>query len=83
MLPDESIDHLVNTFGLTLKDAKTLVSLDDGARLDYFDGILTELGQPAENIKELSQNTLEDAIPQYVKYGKTVANWLVHRQRSV
>lgn len=31
--------------GLTLKDAKTLVALDDGARLDYFDDILSEMNK--------------------------------------
>ena len=41
MLPDELIADLVAK-GLTTNDAKTLASLDDGARLDYFDEVMTE-----------------------------------------
>lgn len=37
-LPDVTIKELVKV-GLTLKDAKTLVSIDDGERLDYFDHV--------------------------------------------
>lgn len=35
-LPDQSLRTLVEVFGLSVKDAKTLVGLDDGDRLDYF-----------------------------------------------
>ena len=44
-LPDDSIRHLVTEMGLTLKDAKTLAALDDGARLDYFDDIIYALNK--------------------------------------
>ena len=30
------VDLLANTYGLTTKDAITLLSLDDGERLEYF-----------------------------------------------
>jgi aspartyl-tRNA(Asn)/glutamyl-tRNA(Gln) amidotransferase subunit B len=36
MLPDELLTMLTADHGLTLKDAKTLISLDDGARTDYY-----------------------------------------------
>lgn len=50
--------------GLTLKDAKTLVALDDGARLDYFDSILYEMNK-------------EDIVQTERQYAITVANWFV------
>jgi aspartyl-tRNA(Asn)/glutamyl-tRNA(Gln) amidotransferase subunit B len=31
-----NVDMLANTYGLTTKDAITLLSLDDGERLEYF-----------------------------------------------
>lgn len=64
-LPDESINNLVHTMGLTLKDAKTLITLDDGARIDYFDEILDEMNK-------------EEMVHQEKHYAKTVANWVLH-----
>lgn len=78
MLPDETVEYLVNTLDLTLKDAKTLVALDNGARLDYFDEIMTEFGQPADNLKEVIRAMPKDSIPEYQKYAKAVSNWCVH-----
>ncbi|KAH7354560.1 GatB/GatE catalytic domain-containing protein [Pyrenochaeta sp. MPI-SDFR-AT-0127] len=34
--PDANVDMLVHKYGLTTKDALTLLSFDDGDRLDYF-----------------------------------------------
>lgn len=34
--PSEELDVLTGRYGLTMKDAMTLVSLDDGARTDYY-----------------------------------------------
>ena len=56
--------------GLTLKDAKTLVVLDDGARLDYFDDILYEMSK-------------QDMAQEEKTYAKTVANWFVPSGSSV
>ena len=39
-LPDDTIGDLVDNYGLSRKDAKTLVSLDHGERLDYFDQVI-------------------------------------------
>lgn len=62
-LPDNSTDELVSLLGLTLKDAKTLTSIDDGARLDYFDGVLEALNRRYPD----SEN---------ITHAKIVANWL-------
>ncbi len=69
MLPDISISRLVNNLGLTLKDAKILVAIDDGARLDYFDEILDALNCAAKNSEDILQER---------QYAKIVANWFVH-----
>ena len=37
MVPEEQVKVLINDFGITRKDANTLVSLDNGERLDYFE----------------------------------------------
>ena len=38
-LPDDILKDLTMHSGLTSKDAKTLMVLDDGERLDYFDDV--------------------------------------------
>lgn len=62
-LPDTSIDELVSSLGLTLKDAKTLTSIDDGARLDYFDEVLEALNRKYPDAESIT-------------HAKIVANWL-------
>ena len=57
MLPDESIKELVDVVGLTVKDAKTLVSLDGGERLDYYDEVLDDLGCSIDRIKPALADT--------------------------
>lgn len=44
-LQDATVDNLVSKSRLTLKDARTLVMLDDGERLDYFDEVVESLRQ--------------------------------------
>ena len=62
-LPDASTDELVSVLGLTLKDAKTLASIDDGARLDYFDEVLEALNSRYPD-------------SEHIVHAKIVANWL-------
>jgi len=68
-LPDSAVLRSVNDFGLSMKDAKTLFSLDDGERLEYC----------AETI-ELVQAKLsaQDDGQDQAKVGKLVANWVLH-----
>ncbi|THV94720.1 hypothetical protein D6D26_07704 [Aureobasidium pullulans] len=70
-LPDSTISRTLNDFGLSMKDAKTLFSFDDGERLEYC----------AETIdlvsKKLSAQGLNDDQNQ-AKVGKLVANWVLH-----
>lgn len=66
MLPDDIANMLVQSseYGLTVKDAKTLVALNDGDRLEYYLDIMEILG------KEFSENSQS-----LEKVGKIANNW--------
>ena len=66
MLPDDIANMLVQSseYGLTVKDAKTLVALNDGDRLEYYLDIVEILG------KEFSENSQS-----LEKVGKIANNW--------
>lgn len=42
VLPDEEVNILVEQYGLTVKDAMSLVSLNDGGRIEYFRNVVDE-----------------------------------------
>lgn len=64
LLPDAELDSLVMEHGLSMKDAMSLVALDDGARVEYFYNVVDEL-------TKLSANEAK-------KVGKLVGNWVLH-----
>lgn len=66
-LPDQIVEELVQEQGLTIKDAKTLIELNDGERLDYFDLVCQELAA----LKDSSNLNLESRKKTTV----TIANW--------
>jgi aspartyl-tRNA(Asn)/glutamyl-tRNA(Gln) amidotransferase subunit B len=70
-LPDSTVLRTLNDFGLSMKDAKTLFSLDDGERLEYCAETI-ELVQA-----KLSAQPSKDDQDQ-AKVGKLVANWVLH-----
>ncbi|KAI9847311.1 MAG: hypothetical protein M1837_002898 [Sclerophora amabilis] len=78
MLPDQQLDLLTTSsrFNLTAKDAKTLISLDDGERLDYYLDVveLVRQGVDASDGAEL------DASVESVgsKIGRVTGNWVLH-----
>lgn len=73
-LPEKTVGELVSEHGLTIKDAKTLVDLEDGARLDYFDTVLEELN----SILTLEQVAVSKGKTKEIrKLGVVAANWLV------
>ena len=65
-LPDEQVRDLVDQFGLSVKDAKTLVTLDGGERMDYLFDVISFLrrGSYAPWTRDL-------------QLGRTAANWQV------
>lgn len=74
ILPDESIQELVSNLEITLKDAKTIVALDDGERLDYFHNVMACL---RDSMGDSNATDDFDKTPMYRKMAKTAANWSV------
>jgi aspartyl-tRNA(Asn)/glutamyl-tRNA(Gln) amidotransferase subunit B len=64
MMPDELLDVLTNDpkYGLTAKDAKTLISFEDGDRLEYYFDVV-----------DVIQIDIASGSPQSI--GRVVGNW--------
>jgi aspartyl-tRNA(Asn)/glutamyl-tRNA(Gln) amidotransferase subunit B len=66
-LPDDTVKRVTEAYGLSVKDAKTLVSLDDGERLDFME-------QTVHILRE-QMGSEDDHMH---KIGKSVGNWVLH-----
>lgn len=64
--PEKLVSMLVSEYGLSSTDAETLVVLDDGERMVYFQEVVQEL------IKSVNRSLPRDAV------GQLVANWVLH-----
>jgi aspartyl-tRNA(Asn)/glutamyl-tRNA(Gln) amidotransferase subunit B len=62
-LPDTVVDTLTKEYGLTTKDAGTLLTFEDGARLDYFHDVL-------HHLQEFGLASMDKA-----ESGRVVGNW--------
>lgn len=49
MLPDTEVDKLIHDYGLTTKDAMSLLQLDDGRRIEYFYNVTERLHRRLED----------------------------------
>lgn len=65
VLPDAELQDLVDTYGLTMKDAMSLVSQDAGGRAEYFLNTVDEL---------LKLSPDEDVM----NAGRLCGNWVLH-----
>lgn len=65
VLPDEEIHILVEQYGLTAKDALSLVSLDNGYRAEYFYKL----------VKACVHYNPDES---FIEVGKLCANWILH-----
>ncbi|KAL8674298.1 MAG: hypothetical protein Q9168_001291 [Polycauliona sp. 1 TL-2023] len=72
--PDQTIRELVEHLGLTTKDAKTLVDLDGGMRLDYFDLVRAEFG----TLRSQLEGHFEISATDDKQWSLTLANWVIH-----
>ncbi|KAL9123753.1 MAG: hypothetical protein Q9217_006848 [Psora testacea] len=90
-MPNQIINDLVSTSGLTLKDARTLAILDNGERLDYFDEVREEwrrlraaretdstASSPEKTESPHSPNHHASASGLLQTMDRTVANWVLH-----
>lgn len=68
--PDEEIDILRNKYGISAKDAMTLISLENGGRIEFFYKVVDSLQLllPQENLYKL---------------GKLCSNWVLHDMASL
>ncbi|KAK3376817.1 amidotransferase-like protein [Lasiosphaeria ovina] len=74
VLPDAEIDQLIGDFGLSSKDALSLILLDDGARVQYFYNVLDALeARLGSNADHESPATSSERSPTLL-----VANWCLH-----
>ncbi|KFG87386.1 glutamyl-tRNA(Gln) amidotransferase, B subunit [Metarhizium anisopliae] len=72
VLPDAELDTLINDFGLTAKDALSLIILDNGARVQYFYKVLDGIDRKMQ--VELADRTR----PDFKSYASLAANWVTH-----
>ncbi|KAI1398173.1 aspartyl/glutamyl-tRNA amidotransferase subunit B [Hypoxylon fuscum] len=68
-LPDAEVDQLIQRFGLTPKDALSLVALDGGKRIEYFWNVIDRLA------KRFGPNANS---PEYLSGYQLAANWILH-----
>ncbi|KAL2127404.1 hypothetical protein VTI74DRAFT_10806 [Chaetomium olivicolor] len=68
VLPDAEIDELVEKYGLSSKDALSLMMLDEGARIQYFYNVL-------ESLEE--RHGLDNAASDQ-RHALLAANWCLH-----
>ncbi len=67
-LPDDVVDALTRDFGLSSKDAMSLVSLDGGMRVEYFWTVVAALRSKLGT----------DALEQHQACFQLAANWILH-----
>ena len=69
-LPDAEMDQLMEEYGLSSKDALSLMLLDDGARIQYFYNVLDTL---EERLGEVESDTKSGQ-----RHALLAANWCLH-----
>ena len=72
VLPDTELDKLITHFGLTPKDAVSLINLDNGARVQYFYRVLGSLEAM------LAADVAGGTQPDPKSYAGLVGNWTIH-----
>ncbi|KAK3674455.1 hypothetical protein LTR78_005541 [Recurvomyces mirabilis] len=71
-LPDAMEVELQEIYGLSLKDAKTMIDVDEGDRVDFFE---TAVEHVLSSDDEASDS---DVAANKRKVGKMVGNWILH-----
>ncbi|KFH48195.1 Glutamyl-tRNA(Gln) amidotransferase subunit B-like protein [Hapsidospora chrysogenum ATCC 11550] len=70
--PDTELDRLITHFGLTAKDAMSLINLENGARVQYFYKVLAHFERMIE------EAVADDAMPDVKSYAGLIGNWTIH-----
>ncbi|KAH7156890.1 GatB/GatE catalytic domain-containing protein [Dactylonectria macrodidyma] len=69
---DSELDTLISHFGLTPKDALSLINLENGARVQYFYKVLKSLDE------KLACDLTEIDVPHIKSYAPIAGNWIIH-----
>ncbi|KAK7423200.1 hypothetical protein QQZ08_009197 [Neonectria magnoliae] len=69
--PDSELDTLVAEFGLTPKDALSLINLENGARVQYFYKVV-------KSLEEKITGDGTEAEPDFKTYASLAGNWIIH-----
>ncbi|PHH71295.1 hypothetical protein CDD80_5370 [Ophiocordyceps camponoti-rufipedis] len=72
ILPDAELDLLVGKWGLTAKDAMSLLALDTGSRVQYFYRVVSSLGE------KLAAKSAPGPAPDLGQYAPLAGNWILH-----
>ncbi|PFH55799.1 hypothetical protein XA68_17607 [Ophiocordyceps unilateralis] len=72
ILPDAELDRLMTNWGLTAKDAMSLLALDTGSRVQYFYRVVDSLGE------KLAAGFKPAPPPDLAKYATLAGNWILH-----
>lgn len=79
LLPDAEVEVLVNTYGLSSKDAISLMLLDDGNRIQYFYNVLDALEARMQSSLPAAVTAKSDAASESPNaYALLAANWCLH-----
>ncbi|KAI9750090.1 MAG: hypothetical protein M4579_006606 [Chaenotheca gracillima] len=78
LLPDQQLQLLTTSpeYNLTSTDAKTLISLDGGQRLDYYFRVVELVTDGLERARDGKVNALDEKNVR--KIGRTTSNWVLH-----
>lgn len=79
VLPDAELKSLTEDYGLCMKDALSLVALDNGYRADYF--YTTVDGLIQRNVDAPAQSTYPAEMTR--KWGPIALNWVLHELGSL
>ncbi|KAK4094234.1 hypothetical protein Purlil1_1725 [Purpureocillium lilacinum] len=72
VLPDTELDKLIDDYGLTAKDALSLITLDNGARVQYFYKVLDSIQ------KMIAAEFAASTMPDFKSYSTLAGNWIIH-----
>ncbi|ODA75943.1 hypothetical protein RJ55_08584 [Drechmeria coniospora] len=75
VLPDAELDRLISEFGLAPKDALSLITLDNGSRIQYFYKVLDGLH---EMIRLDATSSSASASADFSSYATLAGNWIIH-----
>lgn len=74
VMPDQELDDLVSSYGLSEKDAMSLMLLEDGGRLQFYYKTVDALEQRLQNQGDSAKVTADSLVQARILTG----NWILH-----